>query len=145
MIMWQMIWSFIKLHPEITVVGAVTLVQIAPIKINPWSWVGRTLRRVIIGDIDEKLREISKKVDKIEDTINDRDAILSRTHILRFNDELYNGVKHSKEYFDQQLEDCDRYDQYCDDHPEFKNSRTIMAKQNIKETYDRLLKEHKFL
>ena len=143
--MWDLIWSFIKLHPEITVVGAVTLIQIAPIKINPWSWCGRALRKVITGDIDKKLDGISAKVDKLEDTMNERDAILARTHILRFNDELYNGVKHSKEYFDQQLEDCDRYDQYCDDHPAFKNSRTIMAKQNIKETYDRLLKEHKFL
>ena len=142
--MWQMIWSFVKLHPEITVVGAVTLVQIAPIKINPWSWVGRALRKVIIGDIDEKLREISKKVDKIEDTINERDAILARTHILRFNDELYNNVKHSRDYFLQTLEDIDNYEKYCEAHPDFKNSRTTMAEQNIKEVYQRLFAEHKF-
>lgn len=142
--MWQMIWSFVKLHPEITVVGAVTLVQIAPIKINPWSWVGRTLRKVIIGDIDEKLREISKKVDKIEDTINERDAVLARTHILRFNDELYNNVKHSRDYFLQTLEDIDNYEKYCEAHPDFKNSRTTMAEQNIKEVYQRLFAEHKF-
>ena len=142
--MWQMIWSFVKLHPEIAVVGAVTLVQIAPIKINPWSWVGRTLRKVIIGDIDEKLREISKKVDKIEDTINERDAILARTHILRFNDELYNNVKHSRDYFLQTLEDIDNYEKYCEAHPDFKNSRTTMAEQNIKEVYQRLFAEHKF-
>lgn len=142
--MWQMIWSFIKLHPEITVVGAVTLVQIAPIKINPWSWVGRALRKVIIGDIDEKLREIAKKVDKIEDTINERDAVLARTHILRFNDELYNNVKHSRDYFLQTLEDIDNYEKYCEAHPDFKNSRTTMAEQNIKEVYQRLFAEHKF-
>lgn len=142
--MWELIWSFIKLHPEITVVGAVTLVQIAPIKINPWSWVGRTLRKVIIGDIDEKLREISKKVDKIEDTINERDAVLARTHILRFNDELYNNVKHSRDYFLQTLEDIDNYEKYCEAHPDFKNSRTTMAEQNIKEVYQRLFAEHKF-
>jgi hypothetical protein len=141
---WQMIWSFIKLHPEITVVGAVTLVQIAPIKINPWSWVGRTLRKVIIGDIDEKLREIAKKVGKIEDTINERDAVLARTHILRFNDELYNNVKHSRDYFLQTLEDIDNYEKYCEAHPDFKNSRTTMAEQNIKEVYQRLFAEHKF-
>lgn len=142
--MWQMIWSFIKLHPEITVVGAVTLIQIAPIKINPWSWCGRALRKVIIGDIDEKLREIVKKVDKIEDTINERDAILARTHILRFNDELYNNVKHSRDYFLQTLEDIDNYEKYCEAHPDFKNSRTTMAEQNIKEVYQRLFAEHKF-
>lgn len=142
--MWQMIWSFIKLHPEITVVGAVTLVQIAPIKINPWSWCGRALRKVIIGDIDKKLDGISANVDKLEDTMNERDAILARTHILRFNDELYNDVKHSRDYFLQTLEDIDNYEKYCEAHPDFKNSRTTMAEQNIKEVYQRLFAEHKF-
>ncbi len=143
--MWEIVYEFFKAHIEITIFGAITLIQVAPIKINPWSWCGKILRKVIIGDIDAKLDDISQKVGKLEDTMNERDAILARTHILRFNDELYNGIKHSKEYFDQQLEDCDRYEQYCDSHPDFKNSRTVMATQNIKETYDKLMREHKFL
>lgn len=143
--MWELIWSFIRDHPEVTIVGAVTLIQVAPIKINPWSWIAHTVRKIIVGGIDEKLAEISDKVSKVESTIEERDAILARTHILRFNDELYNGVKHSQEYFIQQLEDCDRYEKFCDSHPEFKNSRTVIATQNIKDTYDRLFKDHKFL
>ena len=143
--MWEVIFNFIRFHPEVTVLGAVTLIQIAPIKVNPWSWCGKALRKVIIGDIDRKLDVITAKVDKLERTVDEGDAILARTHILRFNDELYNGIKHSKEYFDQQLEDIDRYDHYCEQHPEFKNSRTVMASDNIRETYNRLLKEHKFL
>lgn len=88
---------------------------------------------------------LTAKVDKIQYTIDEREAVLSRTHILRFNDELYNGIAHSKEYFDQTLEDITTYDKFCESHPEFKNARTVMAVENIKDTYKRLHDEHKFL
>lgn len=91
------------------------------------------------------IEDLTKKVDKIQYTIDEREAVLSRTHILRFNDELYNGIAHSKEYFDQTLEDITTYDKFCESHPEFKNARTILAVQNIKDTYNKLHAEHKFL
>ncbi len=37
--MWETVFLFLKGHIELTLLGAVTLIQIAPIKINPWSWV----------------------------------------------------------------------------------------------------------
>ena len=88
---------------------------------------------------------LTEKVDKIQDTIDEREAVLSRTHILRFNDELYNGIQHSKEYFDQTLEDITTYNEFCASHPKFKNERTVMAIDNIKVTYQKLHNEHKFL
>ena len=143
--MWDAIWGFIKQYPGITVVGAVTLVQISPLKIDPWAALIRWVRKIFLAGLDDKMDDIAKRVGSLEDTIEENEAILARTHILRFNDELYNGIRHSKEYFDQQLEDCDRYDKYCEKHPHFRNSRTVMATQNIKDTYNRLLEEHKFL
>lgn len=105
-----------------------------------------------VGDVlgkknktQKAIEDLTKKIDKIQYTIDEREAVLSRTHILRFNDELYNGIQHSKEYFDQTLEDITTYDKFCEDHPQFKNARTVMAVQNIKETYHRMLNEHKFL
>lgn len=141
----QEIISFLTEHYIASFVGAVTLIQIVPIKINPWTWIGKTLRHFFLGGIDSRLVEIKKEVDGIRDIIEEREAVLARTHILRFNDELLASQKHSKEYFDQTLEDIDRYDKYCDVHPAFKNSRTVISAQNIKDTYNRLLKEHKFL
>ena len=91
----------------------------------------------------DKTQEIEKKVVALDDKIDKNQAILARTHILRFSDELRNGVEHSAEYFRQQLDDCDTYEKYCEAHPEFKNSYTMIANKNIKETFERLTREGK--
>jgi hypothetical protein len=91
----------------------------------------------------KEIEKVSGKVDVLGEKVDMNQAILARTHILRFSDELKNGIEHSQEYFRQQLDDCDTYDMYCELHPEFKNSYTMIANKHIKETYDRLLQEHK--
>lgn len=91
----------------------------------------------------DKSKDIEKKIDTLSDRVEENQAVLARTHILRFADELRNGVEHSNEYFRQQLEDCDTYARYCETHPGFKNSYTELADKYIKETYKRLMKEGK--
>ena len=94
-------------------------------------------------DVYKAIGTVSDKVDTLGEKVDENQAILARTHILRFSDELKNGVEHSEEYFRQQLDDCDTYEKYCETHPEFKNSYTEIANKHIKETYERLLKEGK--
>lgn len=91
----------------------------------------------------DKSSEIEQKLDALSERIAENQAILARTHILRFSDELKNGIEHSNEYFRQQLDDCDTYDRYCKSHPDFKNSYTEIANKHIKETYKRLTREGK--
>ena len=54
------------------------------------------------------------------------------------------GVEHTKEHFDQILDDIKTYDDYCQTHPEFENNKTVITTQVILETYHRLFVEHKF-
>ena len=91
----------------------------------------------------DKSKEIEKKIDSLADKVDRNQAVLARTHILRFSDELKNGIEHSAEYFRQQLDDCDTYDAFCQNHPDFKNSYTEIANKHIKETFERLTKEGK--
>lgn len=86
---------------------------------------------------------LTERVGRIEDTLDQREAVLARTHILRFNDELYNGVKHSQDYFLQTLDDIETYNQFCEEHPKFANGRTKAAAKYIEEEYERLFKAHK--
>lgn len=142
---WREVLRFVQYHPEITVIGAFTLIQISPIKINPWSWIAGLIHRFLFGKIDQKLDDITAKVDRLEAQAEEEKALQSRTHILRFSDECYNGQHHSKEYFDNVLEDIDRYEKYCETHPKFKNNKTVISTQMIRETYARMLEEHAFL
>lgn len=64
-------------------------------------------------------------------------AECARANILRFADDLLNGVHHSKEYFDQILKDIKRYNDYCSDHPEFPNFATVAATKLIQEQYEK--------
>lgn len=91
----------------------------------------------------DKTKELEAKIDKVDQKIDLNQAILARTHILRFSDELKNGVEHSQEYFHQQLDDCDVYDDFCYKHPSFKNSYAEKAKKHIMDTYEQLLKDGK--
>lgn len=91
----------------------------------------------------DKSQEIERKIDVLSDKVDMNQAILARTHILRFSDEIKNGVIHSNEYWRQQLDDCDTYDRFCADHKEFKNSYTLVANNHIKETYKDLVRNGK--
>ena len=91
---------------------------------------------VIQEDQQQGFKELNKKVEY-------NAAVLARTHILRFNDEIMNGVKHSREYWRQQLDDCDTYEEFCRENPDFKNSYTEIADKNIKTTFEKLMNEGK--
>lgn len=94
-------------------------------------------------EILEAIEKVDKRVGNLEETMDERDAVLARTHILRFRDELYNDQKHTSEYFEQTLDDIATYDRFCESHPKFQNGRTVAAAQFIKDEYQRLFKEHK--
>lgn len=89
-----------------------------------------------IGKLSDEITQVKADADK-------RDAVLARTHILRFCDELYNNMHHSKEYFEQTLDDIKVYKRFCEGHDDFGNGRTDMAAQYIETEYIRLFKEHK--
>lgn len=118
-------------------IGALTLVTASAL----WNFI----QFLIVRRDNQKasFNEIKQTLEKLSERIEENQAILARTHILRFDDELLNNIDHSKEYFCQQLQDIDTYEAYCAKHPDFKNSYATCAIQHIRETYQRLLEEHK--
>ena len=78
---------------------------------------------------------LGRQIEALGEKVDRNQAILARTHILRFADDLRNGIEHSEEYFRQQMLDCDTYDHYCSEHPEFSNGLTIVAADFIKEEF----------
>lgn len=143
-----MSWEEIK---EILMYGGgglavlMTLVQISPIKLNPWSWIGRCIGRAINGEVLEKVDALSKDVKNNKADDDEQWASLSRTHILRFGDEILHGVAHSKEHFDQVMRDISKYESYCDTHPNYLNGVAHATIQQIRKTYQKCLEENTFL
>jgi len=126
-----------------------TAVVVAILSSKLWDFLAaRFKRKDEIEDKEDKvLRAISdlkKEVGTISTKVDENAAVLARTHILRFNDELINNVEHTQEYFRQQLQDIDTYEAYCKAHPQFRNTYASMAIENIKKTYENLLAKGAF-
>lgn len=138
------------------VIVVLSIIQIAPIKIDPWSWIARQIGKAFNQEMLEKQdafvkesQEYRKNNDerlaKLSDKIDVRSAEDARNRILRFGDEIKAKQRHSQEYYNQILADITDYDQYCHDHPKFKNERTVATEKVIREAYEMHMKNNDFL
>lgn len=129
-----------------------TLVQIAPIKVNPWSTVARWIGRGLNKDTLDKLETVQEQVETTQKTLEahiaadeERSADMRREQILRFNNELLRDIPHTREDFIEILAAIDTYERYCKEHPSYQNNRAIHAIANIGRVYDERLEKHDFL
>lgn len=122
-----------------------TIIQVTPIKFNPWSWIGRTIGRAINGELITKVDNLGKELADHKEKSAERHATLCRAHILRFGDEVLHGIPHSKEGYDNILLDIDSYEEYCDNHPGYKNNVALATIAHIKKMYQKHLEEDSFL
>ena len=110
-----------------------TLLQLAPIKINPWSAIAKAF-----GKLESELQ-------CVRSGMAEEKAVNCRARILRFGDECLHGERHTKDHFDQTLRDIAAYERYCEDHPEFENNVTELTSDRIKTIYRRCLDSNDFL
>ena len=118
-----------------------TLIQIAPIKVNPWSALGRVFNKDVLNEVQETRKALEEHI-RIDD---ERDADAHRQRILQFNNELLRNIPHTKEDFTEVLAEIDDYEKYCRDHPDYKNNRAVHAIAHIGKVYDERLEKHDFL
>lgn len=139
--------------------GLPTLIQISPIKINPWSWIWKMLKwlwrgfcRSLNAEVLAKLSEVEtsqlETKQKLENHImldDRREADKVRASILQFNNELLRNIPHTKEEFVEILAKIDWYNDFCDTNKDYKNCRAVHAIANIERVYDDRLQKHDFL
>lgn len=132
--------------------GGSIVIQIVPIKINPWTFILKRVGKIMNEDTDKKVTEVMAKMEDLEDKVGDMEekremdrAMNARRRILRFSDECIRKEQHSKEYFDNVLEDISEYKRYCEDHPKFKNEKCVLAVSNIEKAYNHCLEYNDFL
>lgn len=140
-----------------------SLFQIAPVKINPWTYIAKKIGTALNGELSTKVDNIYSdlsheigelktgmtKLENItkdlEEKIDENEAVACRSRIIRFGDELYHKIDHTKEHFDQILADITKYQLYCDNHKNFKDTVAEMTIEQIKATYRDVFIEGRFL
>ena len=125
--------------------GLPSLVQISPIKLNPWTWLGEKVRGFFFKDLTDRIDALQKSLDGHIEMDDQRDAKGCRLRILRFNDEVIQGQRHTREHFNEILDDVTHYEKYCDAHPDYENSKAVLAIENVKRVYRKCEEDNSFL
>lgn len=129
------------------------LIEIAPIRINPWSTLVKSVRHFFTGDLAEKIEQIetnqkdisdkfektqnlmrtrfceidsqmNRKFDTLSEDLKYSVAMSSRYRLIRAADELKNGIEISPDHLEVLLQDDLKvYKMYCDNHPEYINHK----------------------
>ena len=121
-----------------------TLVEIVPVKVNPWSAIARAIGRALNS-------EVLKELDTVKST-QKATAKKLEDHIVadevRYADrlrELLRNIPHTREDFIEILTVIDAYNLYCKTHEDYKNNRATHAIKNILRVYDERLDKRDFL
>jgi hypothetical protein len=129
-----------------------SLIEITPIKLNPWSWLGKKIGRLFNGElmvemsnVQTEIKGIKNDVADIREEAKEREATNRRTRILEFGDEILHEVDYSKEHWDSILMDISEYENYCDDHPHYMNNVARATIKHIKDMYQKHLVDDSFL
>ena len=129
----------------VLLLGGSWLIQLSPIKWNPWTDLARAVGRAINDEMMEKIDKLENQFNQMKEDDAEREAKSARIRILRFGDECQQQCRHSQEHFDQIIDDIDQYETYCDTHPNFKNNKAVITIANIKDAYRRRLAANDFL
>jgi hypothetical protein len=139
--------------------GLTALIEISPIKINPWSWIWKMLKKMWVGfcksltapvlaelaTVKAETQETQKALELHIKLAARREADGLRADILRMNNEIMRGIQHTEEEFVEILAKKDRYERYCQENKDYVNSRAVHAIANIERVYDACLEENDFL
>ena len=143
----------------VLIIVVLSLIKIPKLEINIWTWLARKFGNAINHDLYENIKEMEKKIDCCEtrletteeqlEAVNKKmdrtNAVNIRTRILRFGDELRPGMpKHTREHFNQIMEDITEYTKYCSENPDFPNKKTENTVALINEIYHKALTDNDF-
>jgi hypothetical protein len=92
----------------------------------------------------QRNEKLNNKIDKLDNALAERSIIACRVRILKFMDEILEGWEHSKDSYNQVIQDITNYERYCAEHPLFKNHQTVATIAHIKADYQERLEKNDF-
>lgn len=149
------IFALVSVEESLPTIGLVlillmTLIQITPIKLNPWDkvfkWIGNKLNADLKKDLDAVKKDVNAVKADLDSHIKismEKDLRDTRMHILEFCNSCMNGHKHTKEQFDFMITQCDDYEKYIEKN-EIKNGVITSAINEIRRRYDEAIHNNYF-
>ena len=144
------IWALLLSYKEevslsiFIVVVLASLVQVSPIKINPWDWFFGRIGKKINKEVFDKVEAIDKKLDKHIEDDNKEKLEVKRRDILEFANACMNGRKHTQEQFTFVIKTCDEYEAYIEKN-HLKNGEISSAIEEIRRLYIKCRQNNAFL
>lgn len=124
--------------------GLSVVIQLSPIKLNPWSrifgWIGKIINAELLKKIeaqDAKIVQLQRDMDE-----NEKDRI--RHEVLSFANQCRRGIKHTKDEFDHVIDLNTKYEHILR-RTEDENGVFTAEYAYIREIYADCLRENKFL
>lgn len=133
----------------VLVIALLSAIEISPVKINPWSWIGGLIGKLVgvkavsdkVDAVEKKVEKCDKKVEELHDEVEENDTITSRVRILRFASEIEGNIFHNKDSWDQTMIDIGKYEKYVSEHPSFKNGITEPTIEYLRAQYKERLEK----
>ena len=123
-------------------VVVMSLIEIAPVKLNPWKatlgWLGKRLN----GAVEEKLREMETKIDDLEKHTLELWINQTRSSILIFARECRANVTHDSEEWANVLNNAAKYEAFIRKH-NYPNGVVQSNIDYIRNLYQDLSRERK--
>lgn len=107
------ILNWILHNPWFALLGTITLIQVAPIKLDPWSWIGKQFRKFFVGDIEEQLKDIRGELDNVQKSMIEDKVESTRWNVLNFANSCRQNKKHTKEEWEHCIDSLYWYENYC--------------------------------
>lgn len=116
-------------------------------------------KQITNKDLSDRMDQADRRSAKMQDDITamaeafrahhdenmEERAKNNRSKILRFDDELRIGIRHSYEYFEDILRTVKEYEDYCNSHPKFMNRQAESAINHIQHAYDEAHENNSFI
>ena len=140
----QQIIDWIANHLFASAIIFTGIIQIVPIKINPWSALLKWIGKLITGDACEKINGLLVKVNNIEQEVmvNEKDRI--RWEVLDFANSCRNGRRHTRDEFQHIVKLKEKYERLLRETHD-KNGVFEVEYQYILDLYAERLEKNDFL
>ena len=120
-----------------------TLIEVTPIKINPWSGLLHWIGRKVNSDLYEAVKGLTNDVEKLKKDFEVKNANDLRWSILGFANSCRRGDRHSREEWKHAVDQMAFYEDYVDKH-DITNGVIKEDTKYLRELYHKISVENDF-